>query len=142
MFFNNIHTRMRVELIVVVVLLIAIIIRVFYIQIFQYEKLSSLATSLWSRELPITADRGEIRDRNGKVLATNITTTSLVVIPNQIQNKEAVAAKLAEILGVTYEEMYRHISKKTSIERVHPEGRQLSYEVAEQINNLNYVKFC
>lgn len=138
MFFNNIHIRMRVALVVVVLLLLAIICRVFYIQIFQYEKLSSLATSLWSRELPITADRGEIRDRNGKVLATNITTTSLVVIPNQIKNKEEVSTKLAEILGVTYDEMYRHISKKTSIERVHPEGRQLSYEIAEKINNLNY----
>lgn len=138
MFFNNIHIRMRVVLIVICFLLIAVIFRVFYIQVFKYNKLSSLAESLWSRELPITADRGEIRDRNGKVLATNITTTSLVVIPNQIANKEEVATKLAEILGVSYEEMYRHISKKTSIERVHPEGRQLSYEVAEQINNLGY----
>lgn len=138
MFLNSIHTRMRVVLLVVIILLIAIIFKVFYIQIFQYNKLNSLATSLWSRELPITADRGEIRDRNGKVLATNITTTSLVVIPNQIKNKEEVAMKLAEILNVNYEEMYRHISKKTSIERVHPEGRQLSYEVAEKINNLNY----
>lgn len=138
MFFNNIHIRMRVVLMVVCVLLFAIIFRVFYIQVFKYNKLSSLAESLWSRELPITADRGEIRDRNGKVLATNITTTSLVVIPNQIENKEEVATKLAEILGVSYEEMYKHVSKKTSIERVHPEGRQLSYDVAEQINNLGY----
>lgn len=138
MFFNNIHIRIRFVLMVVCVLLILIIFRVFYIQVFKYDKLSNLAESLWSRELPITADRGEIRDRNGKVLATNITTTSLVVIPNQIENKEEVATKLAEILGVTYEEMYRHISKKTSIERVHPEGRQLSYDVAEQINNLGY----
>lgn len=138
MFFNTIHTRMRVVLVVVFALLVAVIFRVFYIQIFKYNKLSSLAESLWSRELPITADRGEIRDRNGKILATNITTTSLVVIPNQIKNKEEVASKLAEILNVSYDEMYRHIAKKTSIERVHPEGRQLSYEVAEQINNLGY----
>ncbi len=138
MFFNQIHTRMRIALLVVIIILVAIIFRVFYIQIFQYKKLNSLATSLWSRELPITADRGEIRDRNGKVLATNITTTSLVVIPNQIKNKEEVARKLADILGVDYQEMYRHISKKTSIERVHPEGRQLSYEIAEKINNLGY----
>lgn len=138
MFFNSIHTRIRVAFIIVIFLFVLIIGKVFYIQIFQYNKLNSLATSLWSRELPITADRGEIRDRNGKVLATNITTTSLVVIPNQIKNKEEVATKLAEILNVSYEEMYRHISKKTSIERVHPEGRQLSYEIAEQINNLNY----
>ena len=44
--------------------------------------------------------------------------------------------KLAEILGVSYEDMYKHVSKKTSIERVHPEGRQLSYETADKIKNL------
>lgn len=138
MFFNQSHIRMRVVLVVVCGFLFLIIARVFYIQVFKYDKLSNLAESLWSRELPITADRGNIRDRNGKMLATNETTTSLVVIPNQIQNKEEVAEKLAEILGVSYDEMLRHISKKTSIERVHPEGRQLSYEVAEKINNLGY----
>ncbi len=138
MFFNKLHIRMRVVFIVVCILLVAIIFKVFYIQVFQYNKLSTLAESLWSRKLPITADRGEIRDRNGKVLATNITTTSLVLIPNQIKNKEEVATKLASILQVSYEDMYKHVSKKTSIERVHPEGRQLSYEVAEQIHNLNF----
>ena len=29
-------------------------------------------------------------------------------------------------------------SKKTSIERVHPEGRRLSFEIADKINSLNY----
>lgn len=138
MFFNYIHTRMRFCLIIISFLLVIIIGRVFYIQVFKYDKLSKLAEGLWSRELPITADRGEIRDRNGKILATNITTTSLVVIPNQIKDKEKVAKSLADVLNVSYEEMYRHISKKTSIERVHPEGRQLSYEVAEKINNFGY----
>lgn len=138
MFLNNIHTRMRFIFLIVIILLLLIIIRVFYIQVFKYDKLSNLAEKLWSRELPITADRGEIRDRNGKVLASNVTTTSLVVIPNQIKNKEIVAKDLASILNVSYEEMYKHISKKTSIERVHPEGRRLSYEIAEKINSLNY----
>ena len=32
--------------------------------------------------------------------------------------------------------MYKHVSKKTSIERVHPEGRQLSYETADKIKDL------
>ncbi len=57
MFFNQIHTRMRVVLLVVSICLILIVIRVFYIQVFKYDKLSYLAESLWSRELPITADR-------------------------------------------------------------------------------------
>lgn len=136
MFFNEIHTRIRYVFLIVIIVLIIAIARVFYIQVFSYEKLSTLAESLWSRELPISADRGEIVDRNGEILATNITTTSLVVIPNQIVDKEDAAKKISEILGSDYEDMLNHLSKKTSIERVHPEGRGLDYETAEAIDAL------
>ena len=138
MFVENIHGRIRFIFVIVLLMFIAVIIKVFYIQVIDYKKLNDLADNLWSRNLPITSDRGLILDRNGKVLADNITTVSLVLIPNQIKNKEQVSRNLATILNVKYEDMYKHVSKKISIERVHPEGRQLSYEVAEKINNLNY----
>lgn len=138
MFYNDIHIRIRYVFLVIIICLIITIGRVFYIQVFQYKKLSTLAESLWSRELPISANRGKIVDRKGRVLATNITTTSLVVIPSQIVNSKRVASDLANILNCDYEDIYKHITKKTSIERVHPEGRQLDYETAEKINNLNY----
>lgn len=138
MFVENIHGRIRFIFVIVLLMFIAVIIKVFYIQVIDYKKLNDLADNLWSRNLPITSDRGLILDRNGKVLADNITTVSLVLIPNQIKNKEQVSRDLAAILNVKYEDMCKHVSKKTSIERVHPEGRQLSYEIAEKINNLNY----
>lgn len=138
MFFNSIHIRIRYIFLMVFIILIVIIGRVFYIQVFEYKKLSDLANQLWSRKLPIAADRGEILDRNGKKLATNITTTSLVLIPNQIKNKDQVTRDLAKILNVSESEMKSHVYKKTSIERVHPEGRRLSYDIAEKINDLNY----
>ena len=109
-----------------------------YIELFEYKKLYALANDLWSRDLPIEGDRGLILDRNGVVLADNITTTSLVLIPNQIKNKDEVSSNLANILGVTKEEMDKHVNKETSIERVHPEGRRLSYEIADKIENLKY----
>ena len=138
MFYQDKHFRMRIVVLFVTLLLIAVILKVFYIQVFQYQKLNSLANDLWQRNLPITPDRGLILDRNGKVLASNITTTSLYLVPNQIKNKEEVAKNLGEILNVSYEEMYKHVSKRTSIERVHPEGRQLSFEIADKINSYNY----
>ena len=138
MFYQDKHFRIRLVVLFVTLLLIAVILKVFYIQVFQYQKLNSLANDLWQRNLPITPDRGLILDRNGKVLASNITTTSLYLVPNQIKNKEEVAKTLSEILGVSYDEMYKHVSKRTSIERVHPEGRQLSFEIADKINNYNY----
>lgn len=136
MFFKNIHSRMKIALLIITFVFIVIIARVFYIQVIDYKKLNKYAGNLWSRNLPIKADRGLIYDRNGVILADNVTTTSLVLIPNQIKDKEETTQKLAEILGVSYEDMYKHVSKKTSIERVHPEGRQLSYETADKIKDL------
>ena len=127
---------MKIALLIITFVFIVIIARVFYIQVIDYKKLNKYAGNLWSRNLPIKADRGLIYDRNGVILADNVTTTSLVLIPNQIKDKEETTQKLAEILGVSYEDMYKHVSKKTSIERVHPEGRQLSYETADKIKDL------
>lgn len=138
MFFKDIDYRIRLVLVIVIILFCFIVFRVFYIQVFSYDKLSNLANDLWSRNLPLKADRGLILDRNGVVLADNITTTSLVLVPNQIEDKEKVSQVLSEILGVTKEEMDKHVYKETSIERVHPEGRQLSYEKADYINSFNF----
>ena len=104
---------------------------------FEYDKLNDLASDLWSRNLPIEADRGKIYDRNGVVLADNVTTTSLVLIPNQIKDKKYATEKLSEILNVSYDTMRQHVYKNTSIERVHPFGRRLDYSVAKKIEALN-----
>lgn len=136
MFYKKNHIRIKITMITIFIIFLIIILRVFYIEVIDYKKLSKFANSLWSRNLPIKADRGIIYDRNGTILADNITTTSLVIIPNQIKNKTATAKKISEILNVDYEAMLKHINKKTSIERVHPEGRRLSYETADKIKEL------
>ena len=136
MFVKKMNARMKFVLVVLVLLFIVIIGKVFYIQVISYDKLNDYATGLWSRNLPLEANRGIIYDRNGIVLAGNITTTSLVLIPNQIEDKEKTAKELAVILNVSYDDMYSHVSKKTSIERVHPEGRRLSNEIADKISAL------
>ncbi len=136
MFVKKMNARMKVVLVGILFFFFLIIGKVFYIQVISYQKLNQYATSLWSRNLPLEANRGIIYDRNGVVLAGNITTTSLVLIPNQIEDKETTAKQLADILGVSYQDMYAHVSKKTSIERVHPEGRRLSNEIADQISAL------
>lgn len=132
------NNRIKLIFLIVVLVFIIIIIRVFCLQVVEYRKLNTLAENLWSRNLPVGADRGRILDRHGKVIAGNVTTSSLVLIPNQIKNKDEVSKNLAEVLGVSYDEMYKHVSKKVSIERVHPEGRDLSYEISEKINNYKY----
>ncbi len=136
MFFKKVDSRIKLVFFIIVLMFIFIVLRVAFIQLVSYEKLSYLASDLWSRDLPIEADRGLILDRNGVVLADNLTTTSLVLIPNQIKDKDDTSSKLASILNVSKEEMDKHVNKITSIERVHPEGRRLSYEIADQISSL------
>lgn len=136
MFFKNIHMRIKIISLVFIVITLLIIGKIFYVQVFSYKKLNSNANGLWSRNLPVEGNRGLIYDMNGNVLVSNTTTVSLVLIPNQITDKEKTSNELADILNVSYDEMYRHVSKKTSIERVHPEGRKLSFETADKIEKL------
>ena len=136
MFTKSINKRIKITFILMLIALFLVIVKVFYIQVFEYKKLNKLASDLWSRNLEIEADRCKILDRNGVVLADNLTTSSLVLIPNQMKDKKHVTKELSNILGISYNAMKKHVYKKTSIERVHPEGRRLSYDVAKKISDL------
>ena len=138
MFNKKIDSRIKLVLLFFLSFFVVIFLKVIYIEMVDYKKLVSLANDLWSRDLPLEANRGLILDRNGVVLADNITTTSLVLVPNQIEDKEKVSKVLADILKVSVDEMKSHVYKKTSIERVHPEGRRLSFEVADKINSYEF----
>ena len=138
MFNKGIHKRIKIVLLIILFIFIIIIAKVFYIEVIDYKKLNSLASSLWSRNLPIEADRGNIYTVDGEAIASNLTTTSLVFIPNQIKNKDLVAEKISEILDVPKSKIEEHLYKKSMMERVHPEGRRLSYEIADKIENLHF----
>lgn len=138
MFNKGIHKRIKIVLLIVLFIFAIIIAKVFYIEVIDYKKLNSLASGLWSRNLPIEADRGNIYTVDGEAIASNLTTTSLVFIPNQIKNKDLVAEKISEILDVPKSKIEEHLYKKSMMERVHPEGRRLSYEIADKIENLHF----
>ena len=138
MFNKGIHKRIKIVLLIVLFIFDIIIAKVFYIEVIDYKKLNSLASGLWSRNLPIEADRGNIYTVDGEAIASNLTTTSLVFIPNQIKNKDLVAEKISEILDVPKGKIEEHLYKKSMMERVHPEGRRLSYEIADKIENLHF----
>ena len=137
MFIKNNNERIKILFFIILVMFIFIFFRVVFIQTISYKKLALLSDDLWSRVLPITAERGNIVDKRGRVLATSVTTTSLIVIPTQVEEKEKTARILSDILKTDYKDMLKHLSKKTSIERIHPEGRNLPFEIADLINSYN-----
>ena len=137
MFFNDIHIRIRFMFLVVAVILLLVIGKVFYIQVFSYNKLSQITEDLWSRKMTINAPRGDIVDRNGEILATSIVTTTIYVVPNQIKDKEKVSKDIAEILNCDYDDVYKYVSKNSSMEIIR-KGMDLDSEIADRIDKLGY----
>lgn len=96
----------------------ALIIRLGWIQIVNGEELRMLAIRQQTRDVPITARRGTIYDRNGKELATSVTKFTVWATPSEIKSKEVVAKSLANILEMEEEEVLSTISQNKSLVRV------------------------
>ena len=134
MIYAKIKTRVKFVFIVFICFFIAIISKLFYLQIYQYGELKNKATSLWQRSFPIEGDRGRIYDIDGNILATNLTTSSLIVVPNQVIDKEVCANKLSALLNIEQNEVYNKISKNVSMIRI---SRNLNDQQAKSISQLN-----
>lgn len=83
-----------------------IIIRLAYLQLIKGSWLQSKAMEQWLRELPLNAERGEIKDSNGVVLATNYSTYDIYVRPSMVENPTEVALVLSTYLGLDYDKIY------------------------------------
>lgn len=111
--------------------------RLAYVQLIESDEILAKAEDLWSRDIPLRADRGKILDRNGEVLVENELAPTLVVVPRQIEDAERVANQLTKIINISKEKILGHLTKNVSVEIVHPEGRKLSKDQVEQIRNMN-----
>ena len=125
--------RMKFLSFLAVFALTAVAVKLSFITIAQQKELSQLALEQWERSFPLTAPRGLITDRQGKIIAQNRPVESIAVIPYQIKEKRKTAEILAKELGEDVEKVEQKISRSASIVRLHPEGRRLSEEVAERI---------
>ena len=74
--------------------------RLFYVQLVWGRELKYKATDQWNREIPVIASRGLITDANGEILAGNITTYSVFLRPNAVENAEYTATVLSGLFSV------------------------------------------
>src|SRR5690606_41443711 len=80
--------------------------RMWQLQIVHGEHYAALADGNRMRRLSITAPRGVIRDREGRVLADNRLAFTVAIVPGGLaENREAVVARLSRILGRSPEEI-------------------------------------
>lgn len=113
-----------------VTLILILIFRVGYIQLFRGDYLTGLADDLHYRERTLYAKRGDILDRNGTVLATSASVCSISVIHNQVEDAEAVARLLSQELSMEYEEVLALVEKKVALQTI---KTRVTPEVAERI---------
>lgn len=135
---SNVTVRKRLVFVLMSGLLIFLIIasRLAYVQFVLGHELTELAQDSWSRNIPFEAKRGEILDREGIPLATNISAPSVLVVPRQIKDPVQDSEKLANVLQMDQKKLYQMLTKSSSIVRINPEGRKISNELANQVRAL------
>ena len=129
--------RIIVFIMLIFLSIVILIARLGYVVIFMSEKVTPLAYSQWTREIPIEGKRGNIYDRNGKLIVGNLLSPSVAVIKKQITDKDKVINKLATILNCDKDLIKKHIEKNVSVELIKPEGRRITTKQAEDIIALN-----
>jgi stage V sporulation protein D (sporulation-specific penicillin-binding protein) len=134
---SNVTVRRRLIIVLTVgVLLFSVIdLRLGFVQFWNGDWLTERAKNSWSRNIPFEPERGEILDRNGVALATNISAPTVYVMPRQLENPSEAARKLATTLGVAEKKMYEYMTKNESIVKIN-EARKISHEKAREIQSL------
>ena len=115
-------------------MILGLIARLCYLMIFDAEYYQKKAEALLEREREIKAARGEIIDRNGKVLATNKTVCTVSVIHSQIEDADAVTKALAGTLEMEEETVRKKVEKVSSMERI---KTNVEKEVGDRIREMN-----
>ncbi len=141
---TNLHkTRLLWVFILVCLVMIGLTFRVGWIQIIRGEDYAEMAIEQQTSDVPITAKRGVIYDRNGKELAISAVTHTIWVRPASLKNyseeKEEVeentnnvAVKLAEILEMDVSEVKEIITREKLLVKV---AKYVEKEKADQIRD-------
>lgn len=110
--YSSIKKRLLAYVLIVVFILFFVVARLFSLQILNSEEIVSKAYKQWLRDLPMTASRGKILDRNSATLASSYTTYDIYVRHADISNELSVANVICDATGETFENVYEKVTKK------------------------------
>jgi len=93
--------RAIVAIIIIVLIMIGIVGRLIYLQIFSHQHYSTLSQKNRLKIVPLPPTRGLIYDRNGLLLAKNIPSFSLELIPEQVKDIDDTLARLNKLMPIS-----------------------------------------
>lgn len=97
---------------------ILLCVRLSYLMVKRSQYYQKLALDLHQRERSIKAERGEIYDRNGILIAANKPVCTVSVIHSQIKDPNKVVKVLACELNLKEEEVRKKVEKVSSREKI------------------------
>lgn len=95
-----------------------LIVRLGYLMLTKADYYGVKAKELHERERTIKAERGKILDRNGNVLAGNVSVSTISVIHSQVKEPEKVISVLSKELGIEQAEIRKKVEKNSSREKI------------------------
>lgn len=95
-----------------------LIVRLGYLMLTKADYYGVKAKELHERERTIKAERGKILDRNGNVLAGNVSVSTISVIHSQVKEPEKVISVLSKELGIEEAEIREKVEKISSREKI------------------------
>lgn len=99
--------RIAIVALFVLILTAVIVIRMFYLQVIEHDKYTTLSENNQMMLLPIPPHRGEIYDRHGVLIAENIPIYNLQVSPDSVKDLPTVVKKLKQYINITDEDLRR-----------------------------------
>lgn len=105
-------------LFVFALILICMMARLGYLMIYRADYYGVLAKKLHERERAIKAERGKILDRNGNLLAGNVSVSTISVIHSQIKEPERVISILSKELELDEAVIRKKVEKVSSREKI------------------------
>jgi penicillin-binding protein 2 len=93
--------RSITALILMILLVVILIIRLGYLQLYQHDVYTTLSKKNWLDLVPLEPTRGLIYDRHGILLAENIPIFSLEVMPYKVGNIPKMLAAISKIIPLS-----------------------------------------
>ena len=103
-------SKIYISFTLLVIGFLTILVRAFYLQVIERDKLKKYSESQTVRELKVYPNRGHILDRNNKPLAINVDNYSIFMMPKEVENKNQVLRKVSKILkNVKYDDLVKKL---------------------------------
>ena len=126
-------TRAVTAAIIVGLLTLALVGRLAHLQVLKHQHFTTLSENNRVKIVPIAPTRGLIFDRNGEVLAQNLPAYGLEVVPELVEDVDALISELREIIEITdadEEEFLAVLARKPRFEKIPLRLRLDDQEVA------------